>query len=50
MDSMPPATTTDTSPARMSWSASAMAFSPDKQTLLMVRAGTSFGIPASIAA
>ena len=47
---MPPATTTSTSPARMSWSASAIALMPERQTLLMVIAGTSCGIPASIAA
>ena len=39
IDSMPPATTTSTSPARMSWSAIAMAFRPERQTLLMVIEG-----------
>jgi len=34
----------------MSWSARAIAFNPDRHTLLMVTAGTSFGIPASTAA
>src|ERR671917_318193 len=40
IDSWPPATMTSNSPARMSWSASAIALSPDRHTLLMVRAGT----------
>jgi hypothetical protein len=35
---MPPATTISNSPARISWSASAIASSPDRQTLLMVSA------------
>ncbi len=35
IDSMPPATTTSNSPARMSWSARAMASMPDRQTLLI---------------
>jgi hypothetical protein len=47
---MPPATTTSTSPARINWSASAMALRPDRHTLLIVIAGTSWGMPASIAA
>ena len=47
---MPPATTTSTSPARISWSASAIAFRPERQTLLMVNAGTSIGMPAATAA
>jgi hypothetical protein len=34
----------------MSWSARAMAFSPDRHTLLMVMAGTSLGTPASMEA
>ena len=50
MDSMPPATTTSNSPARISWSASAIASTPDRQTLLMVSAGTVIGMPASTAA
>lgn len=50
MDSWPPATTTSNSPARMSWSASAMASSPDRHTLLTVSAGTFIGMPALIAA
>ena len=50
IDSMPPATTTSNSPARMSWSASAMASMPDRQTLLIVSAGTSIPMPALTAA
>ena len=50
MDSMPPATTTSYSPALISWSASAMASRPDRQTLLMVMAGTSMPIPPTTAA
>jgi hypothetical protein len=50
MDSIPPATAISISPARMSWSARATAFSPDRHTLLIVIEGTSFGIPAAIAA
>jgi hypothetical protein len=50
IDSNPPATATSISPARMSWSARAMAFMPDRHTLLMVMAGTSLGIPALMAA
>jgi len=50
MDSIPPATATSISPARISWSASAIAFRPDRHTLLIVMAGTSLGIPAPIAA
>ena len=46
IDSWPPATTTSNSPARISWSASAMASMPDRQTLLMVSAGTFIGMPA----
>src|SRR5712692_6359303 len=45
IDSIPPATTTSTSPARMSWSARAMALRPERHTLLMVRAGTPGGDP-----
>ena len=40
IDSMPPATTVSNSPALISWSASAIASSPDRQTLLIVSAGT----------
>jgi len=50
MDSMPPATATSSSPARIIWSAIAIAEVPDRQTLLTVRAGISFGTPAAIAA
>jgi hypothetical protein len=34
----------------MSWSASAIALRPDRQTLLIVIAGTLLGIPAETAA
>lgn len=37
-------------PARMGWSAIAMALMPGRHTLLMVRAGTFIGIPAATAA
>src|SRR6195952_4621228 len=50
IDSWPPATTISHSPARMSWSASAIAFSPERHTLLMVSAGTSIPMPAATAA
>ena len=50
IDSMPPATTTSNSPARMSWSASAIASMPDRHTLLIVSAGTSMPMPAFTAA
>ncbi len=40
IDSMPPATTISNSPALISWSASAMASRPDRQTLLIVSDGT----------
>ena len=50
IDSIPPATTTSHSPARISWSASATAFSPDRHTLLMVMAGTDMAMPALTAA
>ena len=40
IDSMPPATTISTSPARISWSAIAIALRPERQTLLMVIDGT----------
>jgi len=39
IDSWPPATTMSNSPALISWSASAMAVQPDRQTLLIVNAG-----------
>ena len=47
IDSMPPATTISTSPARISWSASAMASSPLRHTLLIRIDGTVIGMPAS---
>ena len=50
MDSIPPATTALTSPARTACAASITALSPDPQTLLMVMAGTVAGIPAPMAA
>src|SRR4051794_29781449 len=48
MDSMPPPTPTSRSPARMAWSSSTDARSPDAQTLLIVSEETSFGMPALI--
>ena len=50
IDSMPPATTISTSPARISWSAIAMALSPERHTLLMVIDGTLIEIPPATAA
>ena len=50
IDSMPPATTISNSPARISWSASAIALMPDRQTLLIVIAGTVIGMPPATAA
>jgi hypothetical protein len=50
IDSMPPATTTSNSPARMSWSASAIASRPERQTLLSVKEGTDIGMPPATAA
>ena len=50
IDSIPPATTTSNSPMLISWSAMAIALSPDRQTLLTVRAGTVIGIPPLTAA
>ena len=47
---MPPATTISHSPARISWSAIAIALRPERQTLLMVIDGTSIGMPPSTAA
>src|SRR5437016_5005379 len=47
---MPPATAISSSPARIIWSAIAMADMPDRHTLLTVSAGISFGIPAAIEA
>ena len=50
IDSMPPATTISNSPARISWSASAIASRPDRHTLLTVTAGVVIGMPAATAA
>ncbi len=50
IDSMPPATTISTSPARISWSASAIVLRPERQTLLIVIDGTLIGMPAATAA
>ncbi len=50
IDSMPPATAISRSPARIIWSAIAMAEVPDRQTLFTVMAGVSLGMPAAIAA
>ena len=46
IDSIPPATATSISPARIIWSAIAIADMPDRQTLFTVIAGTSLGRPA----
>src|SRR5881397_2269220 len=50
IDSIPPVTTTSTSPARIIESAISTARIEDAQTLLIVSAGVSFGRPAPIAA
>ena len=50
MDSMPPATTISNSPALMSWSASAIASRPERQTLLIVSEGTDIEMPPLTAA
>ena len=50
IDSMPPATTISNSPARMSWSASAIASRPERQTLFSVNEGTDIGMPPATAA
>jgi hypothetical protein len=50
IDSMPPAIATSISPARIIWSAIAIADIPDRHTLFTVIAGCSFGMPAAIAA
>ena len=50
IDSMPPATTISTSPARISWSAIAMAFRPERHTLLIVIDGMFIGRPAAMPA
>src|ERR1700749_5118905 len=49
MDSWPPATTTSNSPARMSWSASAMASMPEKHLFLMLSPAPPQPIPAATA-
>ncbi len=49
IDSMPPATTISTSPARISWSAIAIALRPERHTLLMVIDGMVIGMPAATA-
>ena len=46
IDSMPPATTIVACPARISWSAVAIAARPERQTLLTVIDGTVAGRPA----
>ena len=45
MLSIPPATTISLSPARMDWAANSTHFRPEPQTLLTVKAGTSWGTP-----
>src|SRR5439155_19440971 len=50
IDSMPPVTTTSTSPARTIESAISIARIDEAQTLLIVSAGTSIGRPAPIEA
>ena len=50
MLSCPPATMMLASPQRMAWYPMATARRPDPQTMLMVVEGTSFGIPAAMAA
>ena len=46
IDSIPPATTMSHSPARISWSANAIAFRPERHTLFTVMAGTDIADPA----
>ena len=50
IDSMPPATTMSCSPARIIWSAMAMALMPERQTLLIVIDGMLIGSPAAMPA
>src|SRR5258707_7492277 len=50
IDSIPPATATSMSPARIAWSAIITAFRPEPQTLLMVSAATCSGRPPLSAA
>ena len=47
---MPPATTMSCSPARIIWSAIAMALMPERQTLLIVIDGRLIGSPAAMPA
>ena len=47
---MPPATTISNSPARISWSASAIASRPERHTLFSVNEGTDIGMPPATAA
>ena len=47
---MPPATTISHSPARISWSAIAMALRPERHTLLIVIDGMFIGSPAAMPA
>jgi hypothetical protein len=48
IDSIPPATATSRSPARIAWSRMPTARMPDAQTLLTVSDGTSLGMPLLI--
>ncbi len=50
IDSIPPATATSTSPARIAASSTPAARTPEAQTLLIVSEETSFGMPALICA
>ena len=50
IDSMPPATMISASPARIIWSAVAIALMPDRQTLLIVIEGSDSGSPAAMPA
>ena len=50
MLSMPPATITWASPARMAWAPNMQAFKPDPHTLLIVVAGIVSGRPPKMAA
>ena len=50
IDSIPPAITNFDSPSLTCLEASAMAVIPERQTLLLVVAGTDIGIPAALAA
>ena len=50
IDSMPPATMISASPARIIWSAVAIALRPDRHTLLMVIDGSESGSPPAMPA